>query len=630
MIDGRAAPARLHDPDADATAWPAAVVLFAGGHGTVLDRPPAAPYTTPSARPIPHLTSTVKRPQARLEVRRPVALHMHEDPRLSWNGGDGEATDRLVSVWDMGEIVLGHVRLTVRQGGRVALGEVIDVVVGEELRDDGLPQSRPRDWAARYLTGPSVHDEVTFFDPVGLRYLAVHHNADRDLDVDVEVEESIYPRPPGAEFDSDDSVCNRLWQVGARTVDVCSSDAFMDCPGREQRAWVADAYVEILVSLVTNPDPRLVQRHLTLTSRSRRADGLLAGAAACDFAHSGLPTPEYSLHWIRSLAAYWRYRGDEAVVRELRPVADAIIERYERQRGSSGLLEEFSGWVFIDWAQVERDTVIGAHDALYAAALRDYAELPGAAEVSGLLEASAQAFEQLWDAERHAYVDAIGAQGRGRRISQHTNAAALLSGIVPPDRVARLIERIIDPSSEGFGRLVVTAYPGSLNTPDLIPNFQYAAPDNFDLEHDVVAAQPWFCRFLHEALFLHGRRDLVLESLRRWPDDAGNGTFQEFWDAESGRTSRCHGWSASPTFDLTSYVLGVRPLSPGYARAIVDPYRDRLGRASGRVPTPLGWLSVAIEGQSVRLEIPEGMVAEVGGIEVGSGTHTAELAAAAS
>lgn len=624
VIDGRSVVAGLHDPDADTSAWPAAVVLSAGGHGTVLDRPPAAPYTSPSARPIPHLTSTLTSPQRTLDSRRPIQLHMDEDPRVAWAGGGGEASSRLVSVWDMGEIVLGHVRLRVRQPEGGAGGDVVDVVAGEEMEPNGLPQTRPRQWAGRYITGTSAHDQVTFFDPVGLRYLAVHHGADVNIDVDVDVEESIYPRPAGAAFDSDDAVCNRFWQVGARTVDVCSSDAFMDCPGREQRAWIADAYVEILVSLVTNPDPRLVQHHLTLTSNSRRADGLLAGAAACDFAQSGLPTPEYSLHWIRSLAAFWMYRGDEAAVRDLRPIADAVIERYERMRGASGLLEEISGWVFIDWAQVERDTVIGAHDALYAAALRAYAGLPGASDVSGLLQKTTRAFEQLWDAERHAYVDAIGARGRGRRLSQHTNAAALLAGIVPEERIARLVNRIVDPASEG-GRLVVTAYPGSLASPDLIPNFQYAAPENFDTERDVVAAQPWFCRFLHEALFLHGRTDLVLASLLRWPDDAGNGTFQEFWGAESGRTSRCHGWSASPTFDLTSYILGVRPMSPGYGRAVVDPHLGTLRRARGRVPTPLGWLEAAVDDRTARLEVPEGMVVEVAGEEYGAGGHEVDL-----
>lgn len=622
IIDGRLPLSGLHDPGADETQWPLAVALNGGGHGVVLDRPPAAPYTTPLPRPIAHLTSTVRRAR-RLATTRVMSFHMHEDPRATWEGTDGPSVEREVSVWDLGELCLGHVRLSVKIEHGTHPGEAVDVVAGEELRDDGLPEIRPRSWAARYIVGTEAAARVAFFDPVGLRFVAVHHP--RGIDVDIEVEESTYPRASGAEFASDDPVFARQWKVGARTVDMCSSDAFMDCPGREQRAWIADAYVETLVSLVTNPDTRLVRHHLELTSRSRSPDGLLAGAAACDFAESGLPTPEYSLHWIRSLAAYWLYTGDESGVQALLPTADQIIARHEEQRGSSGLLEDFPGWVFIDWAQVERDVVIGAHDALYAAALRAYMTLPGARNVGSLLEQTRQAFEQLWDAERHAYVDALGRHGPGRRISQHTNAAALLADIVPQDRVDRLVERITDPSMIDAGHLIVTAYPGSLTGPELVPNFQYQEPEGFDSERDVVAAQPWFCRFLHEALFQHGRRDLIIASLRRWPDDCGNGTFQEFWEAPPGRTSRCHGWSASPTFDLTTYVLGVRPLTAGFQRALVDPFLGPMRRAAGRVPTPHGWLSAATDGANTEVEVPAGMTVVVGGREVGPGSHKVEL-----
>ena len=628
IIDGRLTIGGLHDANSDEAQWPFAVTLNAGGHGTVLDRPPAAPYTTPLPRPIAHLMSEMRPPASRLGSRRLLALSMDEDPRATWIGVDGPASEREVSVWDFGRIVLGHVRLVVRATGDGLAGADVDVVAGEELRDDGMPEIRPRSWAARFTVGTEREARVAFFDPVGLRYVAVHHPT--GIDVEVEVEESRYPRVAGAEFACNDAVFTHLWQVGARTVDMCSSDAFMDCPGREQRAWIADAYVETLVSLVTNPDTRLVRHHLELTAQSRYPDGLLAGAAACDFSESGLPTPEYSLHWIRSLAAYWLYTGDEATVRALVPAANAIIARHEHQRGESGLLEAFPGWVFIDWAQVERDMVIGAHDALYAAALRAYMTLPGADDVRSLLGRTREAFEQLWDPDRHAYVDALGRSGPGRRISQHTNAAALLANIVPADRVDRLIERITDPSVVDGGRLVVTAYPGSLAAPEMVPTFQYEEPEGFDSERDVVAAQPWFCRFLHEALFQHHRRDLILASLRRWPDDCGNGTFQEFWEAPPGRTSRCHGWSASPTFDLTTYVLGIRPLAPGFGRAIVDPFLGPMQQLAGSVPTPYGWLTVAIDGTSARVEVPGGMAVRVGEHDIGEGAHLVELGRVAS
>ncbi len=625
VIDGRLAPDGVHDPAAHDEQWPRAVVVAGHGHGTVLDRPPAAPYMSPLRRPIPQLTSVVLTPERLVEGERPVDVEMLDDPTKAWWTARTDAqADRRLSVWDMGRLCLGHVRLTVRAPNGSAEGAVVDVVAGEDLTDDGLPEIRPRSWAARYIVGHHASERVAFFDPVGLRYLAAHYPA--GLEVGVEVEETVYPRAEGAYFDCDDPRYAHLWRAGARTVDMCSTDAFLDCPGREQRAWIADAYVQILVSLVTNPDRRLVHHHLELTARSRHPSGLLAGAAACDFARAGLTTPEYSLHWLRALYAYWQYSGDEAFVQAMLPTANGIIERYERQRGASGLLEDFPGWVFLDWAQVDRDVVTGAHDALYAAALQAYAALPGASDVRALIDHTRTSFELLWDEERHAYVDAIGPRGRGRRISQHTNAAALLAGIVPEPRVDRLIARIVDPAASSFGgRLVVTLTAASVREQGLIPSFQYLAPEEFDDERDVVAAQPWFCRFLHEALFQHNRRDLILASLLRWDSQPEHGTFQEFWSAIPGTSSRCHGWSASPAYDLTSYVLGVRPAIAGYRQAVLDPYLGPLQRASGRVPTPFGWLGVSIDGSTLEMDVPHGMSVTLGDMEVGSGSHRAVL-----
>ncbi len=624
VVDGRMAPTNLHAPGEDDVRWPAAVILSGQLAGTMLDRPPAAPYMSPQRRELPQLTSTELTPKL-LSAGQAVRGSTLDDPAATWHtvqvAADG---DRVVSVWDVGQMTLGHVRLRLSGVPASAAGAEIDVVAGEDLRPDGLPEIRPRNWAARFVVGGDSDDDVTFFDPVGLRYLAAHHPP--GLKVSVAVEEAVYPRRDGAFFDCDDGRFTELWRAGARTVDLCSTDAFIDCPGREQRAWIADSYVQMLASYVTNPDWRLIRHQLSLTSRSRYPSGLLAAAAACDFARVGLTTPDYSLHWIRSLARYWRYSGDERFIGTLRPIAEGIIERYEQQRGASGLLEDFPGWVFLDWAQVDRDSITGAHDALYAAALEAYAELPGAYDVTHLIAGTRVAFEALWDKGRQVYVDAAGTRGTSRRISQHTNCMALLAGIVPEHRVSGLIDLIADPAASPLaGRLVTTLTPadlhGTAEAAQRVLRFQFEVPTDFDENRDVVAAQPWFCRFLHEAYARHERRAEILTSLLRWELHPGNGTLQEFWSAEAGQSSRCHGWSASPAFDLTTYVLGVRPIEPGYSRAAVDPCLGPLSHASGRVPTPHGWLSVAVQGPRIELHVPEGMFVQAAGREVGPGHH---------
>lgn len=619
IVDGRLSPVGLHDPCAVGP-WPSAVVLEAA-LGQIRDRPPASPYSWPQRRAIPQLASRVRRSKRVLARGHPVAVVLHPDPLESWRSLEASPFGRhAITVVDLGMITLGLVRLRIT--GALSGAHVL-VAVGEELRAaDGLPEIEPRRWVARYLCRGEDEETVTFFDAVGCRYLAVVHP--RDAAVEPQVEERTYPLSGDATFECDDHRFTAIWRVGARTVELCSTDAFIDCPGREQRAWVGDAIVHTLVTLVSSEDWRLVRRQLELAARARRRDGLLPMAAACDLSRVGTTIPDFSLHWLRALAAYWLYSGDEECVRALMPVAEGIIERYEAERGASGLLESFPGWVFIEWAQIGRDLVTAAHDALYAVALGAYATLPGAAPVDDLIAATRRGFEALWDEERGAYVDTLGADGPGRRMSQHTNATALLAGIVPAERVARIVEAIVDPGPRAHGgRVVVTGT--FADRPELGAEVLWQVPTGFDEERDVVACQPFFCHILHAALHRVGRADLVLPSLLRWHPQVDQGTFQEFWEAPPGRASRCHGFSACPTYDLVSHVVGLRPTAPGYERAELRPCLGHLSRVVCRVPTPRGSIVVRIADGALEVEIPDGVVVDTFGEVLVGGWHRLDL-----
>ena len=262
--------------------------------------------------------------------------------------------------------------------------------------------------------------------------------------------------------------------------------------------------------------------------------------------------------------------------------------------------------------------MIAAHDALYASTLRDLVHLPGVDrdDVDARLASIESAFAALWDDDRRIYVDTPDAEDGVRQMSQHTNALALAAGLVPDERVGAVIARITDPTPFG-GRLV---RPGSPS--DDVMEWQRGRPLDFDPDVDVLATQPFMGRFLHQALFRHDRRDLILESLLRWADPdwmwSENGTFSEHWGL-GGDT--CHGWSSTPTYDLTTYVLGLSPAEPGWRRARLAPFLGPMDRVAGTVPTPMGWLSARIDRTSVELSVPAGIDVLVGSDVVGAGEH---------
>jgi hypothetical protein len=174
-----------------------------------------------------------------------------------------------------------------------------------------------------------------------------------------------------------------------------------------------------------------------------------------------------------------------------------------------------------------------------------------------------------------------------RVAAQHPGAAALAAGIVPPGRRARVVDRLldrrrllrhswvmdtvtVDGDATGFVHLV-TGYP----------------PPDWDVEEQMVAAEPFFRYVLHDGLARAGRADLVAEACRDWKVflDAGETTWPECW---TGGT-RCHGWSSTPTRDLIVHVLGITPASPGYASVRV-------------APTPHGFVTVEAHADG-RLEV---------------------------
>ena len=78
-------------------------------------------------------------------------------------------------------------------------------------------------------------------------------------------------------------------------------------------------------------------------------------------------------------------------------------------------------------------------------------------------------------------------------------------------------------------------------------------------------------------------------------------------------TSLAHGWSSGATPALSMYVLGGRPLTPGYKTFLVEPQPGDLGWASGRMPTPEGPIAIdwtanahAAAGFSLKVDVPPG------------------------
>jgi alpha-L-rhamnosidase len=635
ILGGAAVPARWADADFDDSGWDPAVELSAGTFSPNRKRIPVEPFTAPEHDEIAPLTA-IDVPLIELSRHSVVAVDT-DDPHHAYPTADATASGPdMIITYDTSMITLATPWAVVHGPP----GSVVDFYSGEDLRADSTAETDPRRFAMRYIVaGDGVSERVESYESVGFRYLSVVTRGGAAVE-SVGATERRYPRNDDSYFECDDPALNKIWRVGARTLELCSTDAFIDCPGREQRAWLGDSYIHALLTYITNTDWRLVRRHLRICAHSRRADGLLAMAAAGDLSISSTTIPDYSLHWIRALARYFEYSGDRDLVRELMPTAAGVLDAFERYRASDGLIRAMPGWIFIDWAMTERSEVTGALDALYAAALDDFASLAwsvmadsnAADDVHSRAERTRAAFELLWNEAAGVYVDAADRNGPRRRVSQQTNAIAIVSGCAPRDRWPRMLEYILDES-----RVVITPTISDNLSAYLTQRMDPDEHMTFDVERNVVAAQPFFSHFLHDAIVRAGRRDLIpARCMKWWPQiERGDTAFEEYWDARVGTGSRCHAWSSTPTYDLTTWVLGVRPAAPGYALAEISPRFGTLVHLEGRVPTPHGLIEVQLDRErGGEISIPDDVVANVSfedaplvGGEFGPGRHRISLAA---
>jgi alpha-L-rhamnosidase len=147
----------------------------------------------------------------------------------------------------------------------------------------------------------------------------------------------------------------------------------------------------------------------------------------------------------------------------------------------------------------------------------------------------------------------------------------------------------------------------------------------WDVQAQVLEAQPFFRYVVHDALAEAGRADLVADACRDWKVflDAGETTWPETW---AGGT-RCHGWSSTPTRDLVVHTLGISPAEPGFARARVAPRLGDLDWAHATVPLPLGPLTVHATRGRVEVDSPVGVELDDGrGVTtLSAGRHVVDL-----
>jgi len=633
LFDARRFPHGWREAGFDDGDWGAAQVVPAvhiGGFART--QPPTDPYGPLYPRPIAKLGGALKTP-ANLRVE---TLTGQLDAAISSPVKRVEATVGLpiantapaeqlpVSVdvpadglarliFDMGGIVSGLVQFNLD----APAGTVLDLSYVEE------PITGPSRFlgahaGTRYIAR-GEHDHFRVFDSNGFRYayILVHGVQDKVTLQQFAVQEYLYPWQDGPSFECDDEELNQIFAAGVRTVQLNSHDAFIDCPTREQRAWVGDSVVHQMVHLATNRDWRLAWHYLTLAN-SPRPDGILPMSVVGEIeASSGITIPDWALNWVHGVFNCYRFSGDRDVVKALMPTVERVLRWYAPYQTADGLLKDVVEWNLVDWSSVLTEDTSSILTALWARGLHEFAEMAAWLEergsqrwAEGLYEKIKGGFDVFWDGARGSYVDHI-VDGKQRpEMSQLAGALAIDSRLAPQERWGRIIDIITDPA-----RLVVRSWTGGgqgeYSQEKMQKQFQGIYETDWDAERQIVLAEPFMSYTVHDAVALAGRADRLPDLYPRWSEFLVNGydTIGECW----GWGTHVHGWSCTPTRDMIFYTLGITPAEPGYAKARIAPRLGRLAWARGSVPTPHGLLRMEVTAAAVTVDSPVPVLLDLNG-----------------
>lgn len=379
-----------------------------------------------------------------------------------------------------------------------------------------------------------------------------------------------------SEFESSDPTLNAVWALSKYTIKATSFAGIYVDGDRERIPYEADAYINQMSHYS-------VDREYALARHTH--EYLLT--------HPTWPT-EWTLHSVLMAWADYLYTGNaESLARSYDILkARKTLEGYARE---DGLLDTSALNDIVDWPEGERDdfdfrpvnAVVNAFHyralvlmADIAAALGRSDDADAYRERAGRVKTAFHA--AFFDASRGVYVDGEGSV----HASLHANMFALAFGLAPEDRVAAVADYAI---SRGMRCSVYGAQY-------LLEGLYAAGRDN-------------------EALAL-----LASRGLRSWHNmlAIGSTITTEAWDPSLKENMDWnHAWGSAPANILPRFLLGVRPLEPGFRRALILPRIGTLERASGTVPTIRGPVRVSVENPPggpyvIRVDLPVNMAARVG------------------
>ncbi|MEZ0299986.1 MAG: alpha-L-rhamnosidase C-terminal domain-containing protein [Candidatus Methylacidiphilales bacterium] len=498
-------------------------------------------------------------------------------------------------VVDFGKTVVGCIGFDI-EGAEG--GEIVDTLHAETIEEDTLtvdflPARHCRMAFGNRLIAKAGKQSHTFYHAYGFRFMLVTlRNSTSPLKLALHFRTAFYPLEKKGSFQSSDSLLNDIWKTSAWTQRVCSLDAYVDTPWREQAQWWGDARVQAKNTFFYSGDTRLIERGIAQLAGQATPNGLTYGHSPT-MAHNCV-LPDFTLIWMITMwDHYWQTGSTDLLTQYTKRVAPALAYFREFSENKYNLLPyDYRYWLFLDWTNIFKEGYSTVYNLWYLITLdkliqikeaaastgedvqtqlnqatKDVMALPCAANAdTAILEI--QSMKDLAAGIRAAITKQMlldngllcdGLDWDGKQVdhtSVHAQTLAILAGLEPQHNAAR-IEKILLP----FIREEIK--------PEITPS-------------------AYWITYVFQVLEEAGYGAEVIPFIKKhWQPMVEHGTTWEGFEKGKGDASCSHAWSAHPLYHFAQILGGIYQAAAGWKSITYRP--TFIGEnVDVTVPTPHG------------------------------------------
>jgi len=266
------------------------------------------------------------------------------------------------------------------------------------------------------------------------RYIFVPNHKEKNISLEA-VHEYLHKEVRG-KFNSSDHLLNDIWKTAEDTFLVCCGLLIPEGAKRDRWLWAGDAYQSFFINQYLQADASLNQR-------------MIIAMRGNDPIKQHINTiVDYSLLWIISIRNQYMMDGDLVFLSFIYPKMKSMMDYCIAQTDPSGFIIERPGdWIFIDWADIDKEGPVCAEQMLLLEAEKcvDYCgkELH---VTDDDYEIKAESLlhninNYFWDEEKHAYIDSF--VSHKRNVTRHANILAVLFDIANENQRCDICQNVL-------------------------------------------------------------------------------------------------------------------------------------------------------------------------------------------